>query len=360
MALLDDVKRELSGITGEMPAARQAQATAMIRFGGGLKLIQRQIVVQAVFDSYEAAQWLQSAIKTLYGHDAAMNEIERPTPSGGVIKRYVVHVERGGAALALQTGLLDRRKHVVLGLPQDIVSGNIAQVKAAWRGAFLAHGSLSDPGKASYLEIVCPTREAAVSLTQAARRLGISAKPRQLRSSERVTLKDPDAIERMLLLMGAPNAAREWTGKRSDGEARGKANRLANFDDANMRRSAKAAAEAGKKVRHAFEVLGDEIPENLRAAGQLRLDHPDASLEQLGRLADPPITKDAVAGRIRRLLQLADKTERANGAHAATSPATEAPTEPVSEADIPDILPEKPLPQLDNMDRADGETPALR
>jgi len=37
----------------------------------------------------------------------------------------------------------------------------------------------------------------------------------------------------------------------------------------------------------------------------------DASLEQLGRLADPPITKDAIAGRIRRLLQLAEKTEKA-------------------------------------------------
>lgn len=310
MALLDDVKRELSQIDGELLAARQAQTTAMIRFGGGLRLIQRQIMVQAQFDSYDAALWLQNAIHTLYGHDAAITEVDRPTPMGSVT-RYVVHVERGGAALALQTGLLDRRKHVVLGLPPEITSGNIAQIKAAWRGAFLAHGELSNPGKASYLEIICPTKEAALSLTAAARRLGISAKPRQVRSSERVTLKDPDAIERMLVLMGAPQSAREWTGKRSDGEARGKANRLANFDDANMRRSAKAAAEAGKKVRHAFEILGDDIPENLRAAGQLRLDHADASLEQLGRLADPPITKDAVAGRIRRLLQLADKTEKA-------------------------------------------------
>ena len=148
-------------------------------------------------------------------------------------------------------------------------------------------------------------------LVSTARRLGITAKPRKLRSSERVTLRDPDAIERMLILMGAPRSAREWTGKRSDGEARGKANRLANFDDANMRRSAKAAAEACDKVRQAFEILGDDVPDNLKSAGQLRLDHADASLEQLGRLADPPITKDAIAGRIRRLLQLAEKTEKA-------------------------------------------------
>ncbi|MDN6522602.1 MAG: DNA-binding protein WhiA, partial [Bifidobacterium crudilactis] len=164
--------------------------------------------------------------------------------------------------------------------------------------------------KASYLEIVCPGSEAALALGGAARRLGINAKARQVRSSERVTLRDPDAIERMLNLIGAPKSAREWTGKRNDGESRGKANRLANFDDANMRRSAKAAVEASEKVMEAFKLLGDSIPDNLRAAGQLRIDHRDASLEELGRLADPPVTKDAIAGRIRRLLQLAAKIKK--------------------------------------------------
>ncbi|KAB8289273.1 transcriptional regulator [Bifidobacterium ramosum] len=312
MALLDDVKSELAAIDNELPAARKAQVTAMIRFGGGLRLVQRQIIVQAQFDSLEAAKWLQDNIRDLYGHEAALTQVPRQTPSG-TVQRYLIHVDRGGAALALQTGLLDRRKQLVRGLPAEIINGNIAQVKAAWRGAFLAHGGLSDPGKASYLEITCPCNEAALALAGAARRLGISAKPRQLRSSERVTLKDPDAIERMLNLMGAPRSAREWTGKRSDGEARGKANRLANFDDANMRRSAKAAAEASEKVRKAFEILGDDVPDNLKAAGQLRLDHGDASLEELGRLADPPITKDAIAGRIRRLLQLAEKTAKSRG-----------------------------------------------
>jgi DNA-binding transcriptional regulator WhiA len=42
-------------------------------------------------------------------------------------------------------------------------------------------------------------------------------------------------------------------------------------------------------------------------AGQLRMAHRQASLEELGQLADPPLTKDAVAGRIRRLLAMADR-----------------------------------------------------
>ncbi|AKV55267.1 putative transcriptional regulatory protein whia [Bifidobacterium actinocoloniiforme DSM 22766] len=309
MALLDDVKSELASIDNELPQAKKAQSAAMIRFAGGLHIIQRHIVVEAQFDSLPAARWLQNMIKDVYGHDSDLIEVARQTPSGQAL-RYSVRVLKAGGALALQTGLLDRRKRPVRGLPEDIVLGNISQIKAAWRGAFMAHGELSDPGKASYLEIVCPGSEAALALVQVARRLGIKAKARQVRSSERVTLRDPDAIERMLILIGAPKAAREWTGKRSDGESRGKANRLANFDDANMRRSAKAAVEASAKVTEAFKILGDDIPENLRAAGQLRLDHRDASLEELGRLADPPVTKDAIAGRIRRLLQLAQKVRK--------------------------------------------------
>jgi DNA-binding protein WhiA len=90
-------------------------------------------------------------------------------------------------------------------------------------------------------------------------------------------------------------------------EVRATANRLANFDDANLRRSARAAVAAGARVQRAMEILGDEVPDHLRSAGELRLAHKQASLEELGQLADPPMTKDAVAGRIRRLLGMADR-----------------------------------------------------
>jgi DNA-binding protein WhiA len=98
-----------------------------------------------------------------------------------------------------------------------------------------------------------------------------------------------------------------WEERRVRREVRATANRLANFDDANLRRSARAAVAAGARVQRALEILGDDVPDHLAEAGQLRVMHKQASLEELGALADPPMTKDAVAGRIRRLLALADK-----------------------------------------------------
>jgi DNA-binding protein WhiA len=64
---------------------------------------------------------------------------------------------------------------------------------------------------------------------------------------------------------------------------------------------------AGARVERALEILGDDIPDHLQMAGQLRLQHKQASLEELGQLHDPVLTKDAIAGRIRRLLAMADK-----------------------------------------------------
>ena len=101
--------------------------------------------------------------------------------------------------------------------------------------------------------------------------------------------------------------------RRERREARGSANRLANFDDANLRRSARAAVAAGARVERAFEILGDDVPAHLLEAGTLRLKYKQASLEELGKHTNPPLTKDAVAGRIRRLLALADKVAHERG-----------------------------------------------
>ena len=112
------------------------------------------------------------------------------------------------------------------------------------------------------------------------------------------------------LKIGAHDSVLAWEERRMRREVRATANRLANFDDANLRRSARAAVAASARVARALEILGNEIPNHLVQAGKLRIEHGQASLEELGSLASPPMTKDAIAGRIRRLLAMADKRAR--------------------------------------------------
>jgi len=251
------------------------------------------------------ARRLRTSISEMFGHPSELLVLA----PGGLRKgnRYVVRVAKGGDSLARQTGLIDSFGRPVRGLPRQVVSGGICDCEAAWRGAFLVHGSLTEPGRSMALEITCPGPEAALAMVGAARRLKIHAKAREVRGVDRVVIRDGDAISALLTRLGAHDSVLAWEERRMRREVRATANRLANFDDANLRRSARAAVAAGARVERALEILGDSAPEHLIVAGELRIKHRQASLEELGQLAEPALTKDAIAGRIRRLLALADR-----------------------------------------------------
>ena len=305
MALTAKVKEELACLEVPKTSCRKAEVAAMLRFSGGLHIISKRVVIEAELDNEAAAAKLRAAITDLYGNQSELIVVA----AGGIRKqnRYVVRVVRDGEALARQTGLLDQRGRPVRGLSPDVVSSGLAEAEAVWRGAFLAHGSLTEPGRSMSLEVTCPGPESALALVGSARRLGVQAKSREVRGVDRVVIRDGDAIYQMLKRMGATETLQVWEERRTRREIRGTANRLANFDDANLRRSARAAVAAGARVQRAFEILGDDVPEHLRQAGELRLAHKQASLEELGLLSEPALSKDAVAGRIRRLLSTADK-----------------------------------------------------
>ncbi len=311
MAMTAKVKDELSRLPVTKPCCRKAEVAATLRFAGGLHIISGRIVIEAELDTASAARRLRTALLDMYGTASELVVVS----AGGLRRssRYVVRVEEGGEALARQTGLIDLRGRPVRGLPPRVVNGATCDAEAAWRGAFLAHGSLTEPGRSSSLEITCPGPEAALAMVGAARRMDLTAKAREVRGVDRVVLRDGDAIGAMLTRLGAHDAVLAWEERRVRREVRATANRLANFDDANLRRSARAAVAAGARVERALEILGDDIPDHLREAGTLRLEHKQASLEELGGLAQPPMTKDAVAGRIRRLLAMADKRAAEQG-----------------------------------------------
>ncbi|WP_022880753.1 DNA-binding protein WhiA [Gryllotalpicola ginsengisoli] len=305
MALTADVKDELLSVEVGKTTVRSAELATILRLAGGLHVISGRIAVESELDSPQLARHVRKAIAEIYGVRADVTVIA----AGGSRRsdQYLVRVLDGGETLARQAGLLDARRRPIRGLPNRLTTGSKEDLAAVWRGAFLAAGSLTDPGRSAALEITTPGNETAMALVGAAGRLGVAAKAREVRGVHRVVIREGEAISAMLAAMGAHETVKSWEELRQRREVRATANRLVNFDDANLRRSAQAAVAACARVERALEILGPDLPEHLRYAGELRLKYRDASLDELGHHADPPMTKDAVAGRIRRLLAMADK-----------------------------------------------------
>jgi DNA-binding protein WhiA len=313
VALTTDVKAELVSIRNAPPAVRVAEVTTILRFAGGLHSIAGRVAVEAEVDAELLARRVARDLAEIYGVRPDIAQVKASTAQSGDGARWAVRVIGPGETLARQTGLLDARRRPVRGLPNRLTTGAPEELAGIWRGAFLAAGTLSDPGRAAKLEVACPSGEAAMALVGASHRLGVAAKAREVRGMPRVVVREGEAIRAILAAMGARRTAAAWEEMRQRREVRAGVNRLVNFDDANLRRSAQAAVAACARVERALEILGDDVPDLLRTAGNLRLAHRDASLDELGHHAEPPLTKDAVAGRIRRLLAMADKRAAADG-----------------------------------------------
>jgi len=301
---------ELSRLPLTTACCRRAETITLLRFAGAVHQEPGRWSIEVDLDTPLLARRLGVAIRALYGYPTQLQVV--PTPGYPAAPRHRLRMTRqaDAAALARRTGLADPRGRLIHGLPAPIVAGGVCDAAAIWRGAFLADGSLTEPHRLPALDITCPSLEAAMALTGAARRLGITTKTKHIRGVDLVTVREPDAITALLTTIGAPDTAATWARERTHHREHSPGPRLPGFDDANHTR---AAAAAAARAERALIILGDQVPENLTAVAALRTTHREVSLEALGRMVNPPMTKDAVAGRIRRLLALADNTARRTG-----------------------------------------------
>lgn len=309
-AMISSAKYEATRAEAVNPCCRRAEIAVMLRLAGALRHAHGGTTIEAELADAVSARRLTAGIAAAFGYDAEL--IPQPGIGAGG-SRYLVRVSDGrvGRNLALQTGLIGAGGRPVSGLPPQVVSGARCDCEAIWRGAFLTAGSLIQMGRCLGLEIICPGFEVALALTGAARRLGVFPKTRDVRGADRVQIRDSDALAVMLTRIGAPKAAIACQARRLPLPRRYRS--ASNMDDANQRRCEEAAELAATRAERALLILGQDAPADLAAAGRLRIQHRRITLEELGQLARPPLSKDTIAGRIRRLVAQADRHAAAAG-----------------------------------------------
>lgn len=178
---------------------------------------------------------------------------------------------------------------------------------AFFRGAFLAGGSVIDPGKSYHLELA--TSHAAVGRESIAllRELGFTPKDTQRKGNHVTYFKQSDHIEDFLTTIGAPVSAMEIMTAKLERDLRGSVNRRVNCDAANLDKTVEAARWQMEAI-YRLEERGmlEDLPEKLKEAVDLRMAHPELTLSQLAELCTPPVSKSALNHRLRKLAQLAE------------------------------------------------------
>jgi cell division protein WhiA len=254
----------------------------------------------AELDSPEAAVRLVSLLTRIGAGDGVVHgdadrgswRVEVPDPEG---------TPAGSDLLATRLGLVDARGRTLPHPPAWLTGGSLPGAVATWRGALLARGHVERRGDAATVVVDCPAPGPALALAELGLRLGVRARTQREEGAARVVVTDPDEVGLLLTTCGGrATAVAAGVDEPADPTS----------GSANEARATVAASRAGTAVAEAFETLeraGIDVPDALADIGRLRLAHPDLGLADLAARADPPLSKDALAGRLRRLLGLAHR-----------------------------------------------------
>lgn len=179
--------------------------------------------------------------------------------------------------------------------------------RAYLRGAFLCAGSMSDPAKGYHLELVTDNERMAFQIQYLIREFELDAKVIRRKKYFVVYLKEGSNIVDFLNICEAHVSLMQFENERIVKEMRNSINRRVNCETANISKTVNAAAKQISDIEKIRDRIGfSNLPENLREMAIVRIEHPDASLKELGQYIVPPVGKSGVNHRLRKLSEIAD------------------------------------------------------
>lgn len=310
MSFSSDTKNELARRIPEKKCCQLAEIAGFLRISGSLRLAGGgKFRVVCSTENPAAARHYKKLIKEYFKVDCGI-EIEN---GGALHKGHVysltIDPDMKSESILRETGILlvkEGSNYISDGIYQDIVRKKCDR-KSYLRGAFMACGSVSDPAKEYHLEFTLEHENLAADL----RRLigtfdDLEGKISMRKGKYVVYMKRAEYISDTLALMGADSQVLAFENVRIEKDVVNQTVRLTNCDSANTDRTINAAEKQVEAIRRLIDSdkLG-LLSEKLIELSELRLNHPEASLTDLGEMMNPPLTKAGVNSRIQRIMEAA-------------------------------------------------------
>ena len=307
MSFASNIKDEVVRIRVRDAAVKLAELAGLTFACGNLKLGRRKAVSYRT-ENREVGRHIAALGTSLYELDVEMEERVREHRKAPL---YVVNMSgsRAGEMLSA-TGVMvsdEEGVHLLSRLPGDLVHEDEAR-RAFVRGCFLGAGSCSDPQGEYSVEILCRAESFAAGLCDLLNEYGLNARYALRRNRYVVYLKEGDSVTGFLALIGSNIAALDLENVRAEKETRNYVNRTTNCEYANLD---KLVAASVKQQQAVNTILNhghfQRLPKALKEAAELRLNYPDASLQELADMAD--IKKSGMNHRLTRLVEYAQDLE---------------------------------------------------
>ena len=179
------------------------------------------------------------------------------------------------------------------------------QIKNVIRGAYLGSGSINNPENTYHLEIGIRKKEFANLIIKGLNEYDIKCNCIEKNKEYTIYLKDGEEISKILALLGANKSVLEFEEIRVQREMKNKINRIVNCETANMNKTMNAAIEQIDAIRKLKENgKFEKMEKTLKEIAELRIQNPSASLTELGKMLQPPISKSGVNYRLKKIMEI--------------------------------------------------------
>lgn len=171
----------------------------------------------------------------------------------------------------------------------------------------MAAGSISDPNKSYHFEIKCSSEKKAEQLINLLKKYDIEGKMVARKGNYVVYLKEGEGIVDVLNVMEAHVSLMEMENVRILKGMSNYYNRQVNCETANIKKTVATSVRQIEDIKYIMKSKGiNYLPPKLQEIALVRIDNPDASLQELGQRLEPPLGKSGVNHRLRKICQIAD------------------------------------------------------
>ncbi len=176
------------------------------------------------------------------------------------------------------------------------------------RGIFTSYGTISNPEVAYRIDFNIGKLDVCNQFKDYLEGQGLSPKMSKRGEKYFVYLKRSEDVSDFLARCGCNSLSFEILNYRIEKDIRNKANRATNCDSGNISKS----VNASQKYLTVIKILNEKslinsLPDNLKEIALLRLKYPDYSFSELGKLANPIISKSGVFHRLEKIIEFYEK-----------------------------------------------------
>lgn len=184
---------------------------------------------------------------------------------------------------------------------------NTEQIKWLIRGIYLGAGSINNPEKKYHLEIGLKEKKSAEDIVEYLKMFSIKSNIIEKNEQYVVYLKDSEEISKFLALLGANKSVLRFEEIRVQREMNNKINRIVNCETANLNKTINASIEQIEAIRKLKDTgKFEKMEDPLKEIAELRLEYPNASLIELGKMLKKPVGKSGVNYRLRKIMEIAN------------------------------------------------------